>query len=78
MERDETDGRTTAVCRGGGAGRGILLCAHPERNGRHERLHRTLKAETTQERLMRVVDTQGYMSRNKKTRAPEVLPMSSD
>jgi hypothetical protein len=27
---------------------------------------------------MRVVDTQGYMSRNKKTRAPEVLPMSSD
>ena len=31
-----------------------------------------------QERLMRVVDTQGNMSRNKKVHAPEVLPMSSD
>jgi transposase InsO family protein len=32
-----------------------------------------------QERLMRIVDTQGYMTRNQtKQRAPEVLPMSSD
>jgi putative transposase len=31
------------------------------------------------ERLMRIVDTQGYMTRNQtKKRAPEVLPMSSD
>jgi transposase InsO family protein len=31
------------------------------------------------ERLMRIVDTQGYMTRNQtKQRAPEVLPMSSD
>ena len=31
-----------------------------------------------QERLMRVVDTQGHMSRNKKTQAPDVSPMSSE
>jgi transposase InsO family protein len=32
-----------------------------------------------QERLMRIVDPQGYMTRNQtKQRAPEVLPMSSD
>ena len=31
-----------------------------------------------QERLMRVVDTQGHISRNKKTQAPDVSPMSSE